>query len=310
MGEPYTAPWPCASDPLLAQLLTARPRDLGDGFTVRRSLPDAKRRMVGPFIFFDQMGPATTGPGRALDVRPHPHINLATVTYLFEGEILHRDSLGTVQPIRPGDVNWMTAGKGIVHSERTPAGLRERPSRLFGIQTWVALPVEHEETAPDFLHVGESDLPLLQERDSRIRLIVGTLYGARSPVPTLSDTFYADAVMDAGARITLMPEHEERGAYIVDGTVESEGRDCGPGEMLVFQPGDDVFVSARTPARVILLGGEPLGPRHIWWNFVSSRKERIQQAAEDWKAGRFDRVPGETEFIPLPEAGPGPVYYP
>ena len=303
-----TAPAPPHT--VLAQLIHARPRDLGDGFTVRRALPDARRRMVGPFIFFDQMGPATTGPGCALDVRPHPHINLATVTYLFEGEILHRDSLGTVQPIRPGDVNWMTAGMGIVHSERTPPDLRNKSSRLFGIQTWVALPEKHEETAPDFLHVDESDLPLLQERDARIRLIVGSLYGGRSPVPTLSGTFYADAALEAGARLTLMPEHEERGAYIVDGTVESEGRDCGPGELLVFEAGGDVFITARTPARVMLLGGEPLGHRHIWWNFVSSRKERIRQAADDWKAGRFASVPGDPEFIPLPERGPQLVDYP
>jgi redox-sensitive bicupin YhaK (pirin superfamily) len=291
-------------------IINARPRDLGDGFTVRRSLPAAARRMVGPFIFFDQMGPATLEPGQALDVRPHPHINLATVTYLFEGEILHRDSLGTIQPIRPGDVNWMTAGKGIVHSERTPAELRGKKSRLFGIQTWVALPAEFEEAAPDFLHVGETELPMLQERDARVRLIVGALYGAHSPVPTRSGMFYADAALGAGARITLMPEHEERAAYVVEGSIEAEGRDCGPGEMLVFAPGGDVLMTARTPARLMLLGGEPIGQRHIWWNFVSSRRERIEQAARDWEAGRFDPVPGDTEFIPLPDHRPASVYYP
>lgn len=295
---------------MLEAVINARPRDLGDGFMVRRSLPAAERRMVGPFAFFDQMGPAIIEKGRGLDVRPHPHIGLATVTYLFEGEILHRDSLGTVQPIRPGDVNWMTAGRGIVHSERTPGELRGRQSRISGIQTWVALPAEHEEAAPEFLHVGAERLPVLQERGARIRLIVGSLYGSRSPVPTLSGMFYADAVLDAGARITLLPEHQERAAYVVDGAVESGGRECAPGGMLVFQQGGDAAVTARTPARVLLLGGEPLGPRHIWWNFVSSRKERIGQAADDWKAGRFDAVPGETEFIPLPEGGPGAVYYP
>jgi redox-sensitive bicupin YhaK (pirin superfamily) len=295
---------------MLEAVLTGRPRDLGDGFTVRRTLPAAERRMVGPFVFFDQMGPATIEAGRGLDVRPHPHIGLATVTYLFEGEILHRDSLGTVQPIRPGDVNWMTAGRGIVHSERTPLELRGKPSPLFGIQAWVGLPMEHEEAAPAFLHVGAADLPVMQERDARIRLIAGSLYGARSPVPTLSGLFYADAVLDAGARITLLPEHDERAAYVAAGAVECDGRECGQGAMLVFREGADVSVTARAASRVLLLGGEPIGPRHIWWNFVSSRKERIGRAADDWKARRFDAVPGETEFIPLPEGGPGAVYYP
>src|SRR5688500_19425908 len=193
-------------------------RDLGDGFTVRRALPAVQRRMVGPFIFFDQMGPALMHDGQGLDVRPHPHIGLATVTYLFEGEILHRDSLGTVQPIRPGDVNWMTAGRGIVHSERTPPELRVRPSPIFGIQAWVGLPAQHEEAEPAFLHAGADELPVLQERDARIRLIAGSLYGARSPVPTLCDLFYADAVLEAGARITLLPEHEERAAYVAAGS--------------------------------------------------------------------------------------------
>ena len=295
---------------MLEAVLTGRPRDLGDGFTVRRTLPAAARRMVGPFVFFDQMGPATIEAGRGLDVRPHPHIGLATVTYLFEGEILHRDSLGTVQPIRPGDVNWMTAGRGIVHSERTPPELRARPSPVFGIQAWVGLPAEHEEAAPAFLHVRAADLPVMQERDARIRLIAGSLYGARSPVPTLSSLFYADAVLDPKARITLPPEHEERAAYVAQGAVESEGRECSPGEMLVFRPGNPVALTARGPSRVLLLGGEPIGLRHIWWNFVSSRKERIGRAADDWSAGRYPTVPGETEFIPLPEGGPGAVYYP
>jgi redox-sensitive bicupin YhaK (pirin superfamily) len=295
---------------MLETILTGRPRDLGDGFTVRRTLPAAERRMVGPFVFFDQMGPATIEAGRGLDVRPHPHIGLATVTYLFEGEILHRDSLGTVQPIRPGDVNWMTAGRGIAHSERTPAELRGKPSSVFGIQAWVGLPAEHEEAAPAFLHVGAADLPVMQERDARIRLIAGSLHGVRSPVPTLCDLFYADAVLEAGARLSLKPEHEERAAYVASGAVQCDGRECGAGGMLVFSKGGDAVLTAREPSRVLLLGGEPIGPRHIWWNFVSSRKERIGQAADDWKARRFDAVPGETEFIPLPEGGPGPVYYP
>ncbi len=295
---------------MLEAVLTGRPRDLGDGFTVRRTLPAQQRRMVGPFVFFDQMGPATIEAGRGLDVRPHPHIGLATVTYLFEGEILHRDSLGTVQPIRAGDVNWMTAGSGIAHSERTPPELRRSSSPIFGIQAWVGLPARHEETAPSFLHVGAADLPVLQERDARIRLIAGSLYGARSPVPTLSGLFYADAVLDAGSRINLLPEHDERAAYVAAGAVECDGRECSEGAMLVFRKGADVAVTARVASRLLLLGGEPIGPRHVWWNFVSSRKERIGQAADDWRAQRFGSVPGETEFIPLPEGGPGAVYYP
>jgi len=295
---------------MLETVLTGRPRDLGDGFTVRRTLPARERRRVGPFVFFDQMGPATIGAGRGLDVRPHPHIGLATVTYLFEGEILHRDSLGTVQPIRPGDVNWMTAGRGIVHSERTPPEQRDRASSIFGIQAWVGLPAEHEEADPAFLHVAADDLPVMQERGARIRLIAGSLFGARSPVPTLSALFYADAVLETGAQITLPPEHEERAAYVAQGTVESGAREFGPGEMLVFRPGDAVVITARGPSRVLLLGGEPIGERYLWWNFVSSRKGRIGQAADDWKAGYYPPVPGETEFIPLPEGGPGPVYYP
>jgi redox-sensitive bicupin YhaK (pirin superfamily) len=295
---------------MLESVLTGRPRDLGDGFTVRRTLPAHERRMVGPFVFFDQMGPATIEAGHGLDVRPHPHIGLATVTYLFEGEILHRDSLGTVQPIRPGDVNWMTAGRGIVHSERTPAALRGRASPVFGIQAWVGLPARHEEAEPAFLHVGAADLPVMTGRGIRVRVIAGSLLGQRSPVPTLCDLFYADATLDAGARIALAPEHEERAAYIAAGGVQCDGRECGAGSMLVFRPGEDVSLTASADSRVLLLGGEPIGPRHLWWNFVSSRKERIGQAADDWKARRFGAVPGETEFIPLPEGGPGPVYYP
>jgi len=296
---------------MLDALIVPRIRDLGDGFTVRRALPAAKRRMVGPFVFFDQMGPAVLAKGQGLDVRPHPHIGLATVTYLFEGEILHRDSLGTVQPIRAGAVNWMTAGRGIVHSERTPAELRESGSRVFGIQTWVALPREHEETVPAFVHADAARLPILDEHGCRTRLILGTLYGARSPVPTLSAMFYADAALHPGARFSLGPEHAERAAYVVEGAVEYDGREFDAGQLLVFQQGSDITLAAPSAARVLLLGGEPLdGPRYIWWNFVSSRKERIAQAAADWKAGRFPPVPGETEFIPLPERGPKDVHYP
>jgi redox-sensitive bicupin YhaK (pirin superfamily) len=296
---------------MLDALIVPRSRDLGDGFQVRRALPAAERRMVGPFVFFDQMGPVAFKAGQALDVRPHPHIGLATVTYLFEGAIMHRDSLGTVQTIRPGEVNWMTAGKGIVHSERTPAELRQSGSRVFGIQTWVALPREHEEAEPGFVHFGAQDLPVLVEKNCRIRLIAGALYGSRSPVPTLSDMFYADATLETGGSVSLHPEYEERAAYVAEGSITFDGREFEPGRMLVFRPGGEVVLSARSAAKLLLLGGAPLeGPRHIWWNFVSSRRERIDQAAADWKASRFPGVPGETEFIPLPQSGPDTTNYP
>ena len=296
---------------MLDALIVPRTRDLGDGFTVRRALPDARRRNVGPFVFFDQMGPAVLAPGRGLDVRPHPHIGLATVTYLFEGEILHRDSLGTVQPIRPGDVNWMTAGRGIVHSERTPAQLRTGGSRLFGLQVWVALPREHEEVRPAFAHLAEPALPLLGEKRMRMRLILGETHGARSPVQTLSAMFYADALLESDAKLALAFRYEERAAYVVEGTIEHGGARYGAGQMLVFRVGDEVVLSAAEKARVVLFGGEPLdGERMLWWNFVSSRRQRIAQAADDWKAGRFAGVPGESEFIPLPDNAPGVADYP
>ena len=285
---------------MLETIIVPRTRDLGDGFTVRRSLPAAQKRSVGPFVFFDQMGPVALAPGKGLDVRPHPHIGLATVTYLFEGEILHRDSIGSVQPIRPGDVNWMTAGRGIVHSERTPQELRAGGSRLSGIQLWVGLPREHEEEAPDFVHVGAHQLPFAQKN---VRIILGEWRGARSPVATLSAMFYADAQLDSGARLELDFRYAERAAYVTDGAIEHDGARFGAGQMLVFKPGTPASVAAISNARVLLLGGEPLdGARFVWWNFVSSRKERIEAAAAEWKAGRFAAIAGETEFIPLPES--------
>ena len=296
---------------MLDALIVPRTRDLGDGFTVRRALPDIQRRSVGPFVFFDQMGPALLGPGQGLDVRPHPHIGLATVTYLFEGEILHRDSLGTVQAIRPGDVNWMTAGRGIVHSERTPPELRAAGSRLFGLQTWVALPQAQEEAAPAFVHVPEPALPLLSERRMRMRLILGESRGVRSPVETLSATFYADALLESDAKLALDFRYQERAGYVVEGAIEHGGTGYGAGQLLVFRAGDEVVLSAREKARIVLFGGEPLdGERILWWNFVSSRKARIAQAADDWKTGRFGGVPGDTEFIPLPDNAPRVVDYP
>lgn len=288
----------------LETVIVTRVRDLVGGFKVRRALPSARRRMVGPFIFLDQMGPEILQANTGLDVAPHPHIGLATVTYLFEGELLHRDSLGVVQPIRPGEVNWMTAGKGIVHSERTPPELRQTGSKLFGIQSWVALPQRDEETDPSFVHHGADELPVIEGEGKRVRLISGSLYGARSPVRTLSEMFYADVTIEPGARLPVPTEHEERAAYVVGGAVEllRDGGTFNAGQLMVFKPGEEITLQApeSSPARIMLLGGEPLdGKRHIFWNFVSSSKGRIEQAKEDWKAGRFTPVPDETGFIPL-----------
>jgi redox-sensitive bicupin YhaK (pirin superfamily) len=277
---------------------------------VRRALPAAERRMVGPFVFFDQMGPVAFHPGQGLTVRPHPHIGLATVTYLFEGVIMHRDSLGTVQAIRPGEVNWMTAGRGIVHSERTPAELRTTGSRAFGIQLWVALPHEHEETKPTFVHLGAKDLPLVDDGGTRTRVIVGELSGAQSPVPIYSEMCYAEVALAAGRSFVFKPEYTERALYVAEGEAHAGGKTFPAGQMLVFSSGSEEKISCEKGARLLLLGGEPVGPRFIWWNFVSSRKERIDAAAEDWKAGRFAPVPGETEHIPLPERPPPAVDYP
>jgi len=260
--------------------------------------------MVGPFIFFDQMGPGEFLTGRGLDVRPHPHIGLATVTYLFDGEILHRDSLGTTQPIRPGDVNWMTAGRGIAHSERTDPALRVHANRLFGIQSWVALPREQEETTPDFAHHPATTLPMAVDNGVKLRLIAGTAWGLTSPVRTASPLFYADAALTADAALPLPEDHEERGVYIVQGSVAVAGTVYEGGRMLLFRAGDAISVQAGPQgARLLVLGGPAMdGPRYLFWNFVSSSRERIDQAKADWQAGRFGSVPGdEREFIPLPE---------
>jgi redox-sensitive bicupin YhaK (pirin superfamily) len=279
-----------------------RARDLG-GFEVRRALPSARRQMVGPFIFFDQMGPAELLVGSGLDVRPHPHIGLATVTYLLQGEILHRDSLGTIQPIRPGDVNWMTAGRGIAHSERTPEAARLSKGRLFGLQAWVALPEGAEETDAAFSHHEKARLPLIDGEGKKTRIIAGSLYGETSPVPTFSSMFYADASLEAGARLPLPVEHEERAVYVVEGEIEIAGDRFAAPHLLIFRPGDAITVTGVSNARLLLLGGAPMdGPRYIWWNFVSSSKDRIEVAKADWRAGRFGPVPGETEHIPLPES--------
>jgi redox-sensitive bicupin YhaK (pirin superfamily) len=298
----------------VAAVVQTRARDLVEGFKVRRVLPSARRRMVGPFIFLDQMGPEVLRDGRGLDVAPHPHIGLATVTYLFEGELLHRDSLGTIQSILPGEVNWMTAGRGIAHSERTPAEKRRGGSGLFGIQSWVALPLQDEESEPAFAHHGSAELPVVEGEGKRVRLIAGSLYGSRSPVRTLSEMFYADVTLAPDAVLPVPSEQEERAAYVVEGSVEvMPERDVYvAGQLLVFRPGAEVSLrgAAAKHARLMLLGGEPLeGARHIWWNFVSSSAERIEQARADWRADRFAPVPEETERIPLPD-GPAVVRYP
>jgi redox-sensitive bicupin YhaK (pirin superfamily) len=283
-------------------IVVPRSVDLG-GFTVRRALPHVNRRMVGPFIFFDHFGPAVFDAGKGIDVRPHPHIGLATVTFLFDGEIVHRDSLGTAVPIRPGAVNWMTAGRGIVHSERTAPDHRAGGERLHGLQCWVALPAGDEEIDPSFAHHDQAELPIIAADGKSVRIVVGDLYGKRSPVPTLSDTIFADATFSPGAVLPIDADTEERAIYVVAGEIDIAGDHFAAGRLLILRPGDRITVTALSEARIVLVGGAAMdGPRHIWWNFVSSRKERIEQAKADWKAKRFDIVPGdETEFIPLPE---------
>ena len=291
-------------------VIDPRASDIG-GFQVRRALPSAKQRTVGPFVFYDEMGPAMLGAGSALDVAPHPHIGLATVTYLFSGEILHRDSLGSEQLITPGAVNWMTAGRGIVHSERTPPERRAQPHSLSGIQVWVGLPRAHEETEPAFAHHPAATLPLIESGSVSLRLIAGSLFGERAPVETFSEMFYADAMLDAGATLELSTEHEERAVHVVEGEVEIGGARFAAGAFVVLTPGEPVTLHAEHGARFMLLGGAPLdGHRHVWWNFVSSSRERIEQAKQDWREDRFARVPGETGSIPLPGETTGPVNYP
>jgi redox-sensitive bicupin YhaK (pirin superfamily) len=284
-------------------VIVPRAHDVG-GFEVHRALPAAEKQMIGPFIFFDQMGPGEFLTGTGLDVRPHPHIGLATVTYLFDGSIMHRDSLGTQLPIVPGDVNWMTAGSGIAHSERTDANLRSRVNPLFGIQSWVALPKSMEETPAVFAHHDAASLPVLADGGVRLRLIAGEGWGCQSPVSTHWPLFYADATLAPGALLPMPEQHEERGAYIVSGAVDVAGTRFQAGRMLLLRAGDAIALTAGPQgARLLLLGGAVMdGPRYIFWNFVSSSRDRIEQAKADWKAGRFGTVAGdEREFIPLPE---------
>jgi redox-sensitive bicupin YhaK (pirin superfamily) len=302
--------WMPSQDPVLGDkqscdalelVIVPRARDLG-GFEVRRSLPHGKRQMVGPFIFFDQMGPVQFIAGHGMDVRPHPHIGLATVTYLFDGRVMHRDSEGNALEITPGAMNLMTAGRGIAHSERTPPLARHDGQSMYGIQSWIALPTADEEISPSFAHFDAASLPTVEDRGVRARIIAGTAFGSTSPVARLSEWFYAEVLLETGVRAPLDPDHEERGIYVVEGEVEIAGdRFQGP-RLLVFRPGDRITVTAMSRTRLMFLGGSALeGPRYIWWNFVSSRRERIEQAKEEWKSGRFAPVPGETEFIPLPE---------
>lgn len=286
----------CPED--LEMVILPRSGDLG-GFGVLRALPFAKRRLVGPFIFWDQMGPGEFLTGRGVDIRPHPHINLSTLTYLFDGALDHRDSLGTFQTITPGAVNLMTAGAGIVHSERT--GSRESPSRLYGIQSWLASPLSREEGPPSFQHIEASALPSFQEAGVRGRVLAGSFAGLHCPVAYEWDTLYVDLQLKRDQKICLPPEAEERAVYLLEGSLHTAGRDFEAGRMLVIRPGRPLDVRALSDCRFLLLGGATMdGPRHIWWNFVASSEERIEQAKKDWAEGRFAKVPGESEFIPLP----------
>lgn len=284
-------------------LIQGHSHDLGGGFVVRRVLPNVKRRMVGPFIFLDHFGPMDVPPGGGMEVRPHPHIGLATVTYLFEGGIFHRDSLGYAQAIRPGDVNWMTAGSGIAHSERTEPEMRRTGFRMHGVQTWVALPKAHEETAPSFEHVEAARLPSWREGETSLRLIVGSYAGRTAPTTHFSPIFYVGAELPPGGKLVVSPEHPERAIYLADGDAAVGDRLLGRGDLAVLraaQPAE--IVAGADGAKLMLLGGAPIdGPRHIWWNFVSSTRERIEKAKADWREDRFAKVPGDPEFIPLPE---------
>lgn len=295
-------------EPELELVMVARDADLPGGLHVRRAIPQRQRRMVGPFVFLDQMGPTDCPAGQEVAVLAHPHIGLSTITYLFEGEGLHRDSLGSVQPILPGEVSWMTAGRGIVHSERM------RPSaagRMFGVQMWVALPARLEESAPTFEHYTEGAVPLLDDEGVITRIIAGSLYGVSSAVRTSSPLFYAEARMEAASVLRLPAEYDERAVYLLEGVVTLVDTALRAGEIAFFRRGTEVLLRAEAPTRLLLLGGDPLdGPRFISWNFVSSSKERLAQAAEDWRRDRFARIPGEMQFIPLPADGNAPVNYP
>ena len=288
------------SRPGVETVIEARQRELG-GLNIRRVLPSRQRQMVGPFIFFDHIGPETLAPGRGIDVPPHPHIDLATVTYLFEGDLIHRDSLGFVETIRPGEINWMHAGRGIVHSERTGPELRKKESRIHGIQLWAALPVEKEDTPPEFQHYSRDDLPVWSGNGVAGRVLVGEAFGLKSPVRTASPALYMDVTMAQDSQLEI-PDAPERGVYAVEGTMALGSEEFGSGKLIVLSRGSDLLLAARSPLRCLILGGAGLAnARHIWWNFVSSSLERIQRAKRDWETGRFPEVPGdEGERMPLP----------
>lgn len=282
-------------------LIAPRTHNLGS-FEVRRAVPSLQARSVGPFVFVDHMGPAIFEKGAGVDVRPHPHIGLATVTFLWSGTIHHADSLGSSQDITAGDVNWMTAGRGITHAERTPAVLREDEHPLHGMQTWVALPKAHEETAPAFHHYAAATLPQFRREGARVRVIAGRGFGEESPVQVLGETFNVALDLEPDAELAIPPSHTERALYVLEGEAQLDGADIPPRHLAVLDPGVTAKLRAKTPLKAMLFGGEPLdGPRHLWWNFVSSSKDRIEQAKDDWRAGRFGGVPGDPEFIPLPE---------
>ncbi len=285
----------------IAHLIDEQQRNI-DGFAIGRVLPSRVQRTVGPFIFFDHIGPAALAPGHGLDVRPHPHIHLSTVTYLFEGEILHRDSLGCVQSIQPGAINWMTAGRGIVHSERSPPAERAAGPKMHGLQLWVASPESHEDIAPSFSHHAEGELPALTFAGGHGKLLAGSAYGLVAPVPVQSPLCYIELHLEAGARVEL-PDLHERGLYLLSGELEVDHQRLGPQKLAVLTPGATPNIVATQPTHLMILGGEPIGERYIFWNFVSSKKEAIVEATRAWKAGEFPRVPDEHDFIPL-EAEP------
>ncbi len=303
--------WQPSADPVLGDpktcdaldlIIVPRTRDLGDGFLVRRALPHGKRQMVGPFIFFDHFGPMQFMAGKGMDVRPHPHIGLATVTFLYEGEIMHRDSLGTAVAIRPGEVNWMTAGRGIVHSERTPEDLVGKPRRSHGLQLWAALPREHEEGPPGFAHTPADAIPVATFKGGEARVLIGSAFGLTSPVATFSETLYLDIKLGAGQELMLADLPEEAAIYAVIGELAIDGEAIAANTMAYLEPGSQARVSTATGVQFVVIGGAPLDAhRFIFWNFVSSSKERLAQAADDWEQQRYAKVPGETEWIPLPK---------
>ena len=299
--HPCTEPTCSQRDGAIEVVIESKAKDLGE-FEVRRVLPAEDRQRVGPFIFFDHMGPATFQPGTGVAVRPHPHIGISTVTYLFEGVIQHKDSLGFDQPITPGAVNWMTAGRGIVHSERSPEELKENGSRLHGLQIWLALPEEAQEIEPAFVHHPADTLPIVRGPGWWMTLIAGRAYGEASPVETVSETLYLAGELDAGAEIQLPDGYTDRAVYLLSGEIEVDGETFAPGQMVVIRAGASPLVRAVQASHMAIIGGEPIqGERELWWNFVSSSHERIERAKADWKAQRFDPVPGDPEFIPLPE---------